>query len=101
MRRARASKARRRLRPFFADQALVKMDKLGNPMAGGTVMRYALKNRGKYDKRKAKVERLNVRAAVVTFFEGPAKRLRITIRRRRFFSLWFCCGRFSFGLSGL
>ena len=36
-------------------------------------MRDALKNKGKYDKRKAKVERLNVRAAIVTILEGPAQ----------------------------
>ena len=37
-----------------------------------TVMCDALQNKDKYDKRKAKVERLNVRAVVVTFLEGPA-----------------------------
>ena len=70
-------------------------------------MRDALKNNDKCDKRKAKVERLNVRAAVVTILEGPApgekrkvdyKALEIwpcsspteeTIRRRR------CIGRSS------
>ena len=41
--------------------------------AGGAVMRDTLKNKDKYDKRKAKVERLNVRAAVVTMLEGPAQ----------------------------
>ena len=38
-----------------------------------TVMRYALKNKDKYDKRKAKVERLNARAAVALMLEGPAQ----------------------------
>ncbi len=38
-----------------------------------TAMCDDLKNKDKYDKRKAKVERLNVRAAVVTILEGPAE----------------------------
>ena len=33
----------------------------------------ALKNKDKYDKRKAKVERLTVRQAVVTILDGPAR----------------------------
>ena len=36
-------------------------------------MCYAPKNKDKYDKRKAKVERLNTRAAVVLTHEGPAQ----------------------------
>ena len=36
-------------------------------------MRDDLKNKGKYDKRKAKVKRLNVRAAVATSLESPAQ----------------------------
>ena len=51
----------------LAAQASVKMDKDGNPMVVlDTVMCHDLKNKDKYDKRKANVERLNVRAAVVT-----------------------------------
>ena len=38
-----------------------------------TIMRVDLKDKDKYDKRKANVERLNVRAAVVTILEGPAQ----------------------------
>ena len=36
-------------------------------------MCYASKNKEKYDKRKAKVERLNTRAAVPLMLEGPAQ----------------------------
>ena len=36
-------------------------------------MRYALKKKDKYDARKAKAERLNVRAAVALMLEGPAQ----------------------------
>ena len=58
----------------LAAQASVKMDKNGNPMVvWDTVMCDDLKNQDKYDKRKAKVERLNVRAAVVTILVGPAQ----------------------------
>ena len=95
------------------------MEKDGGLMVvGDTVMRDALQNNDKYDKGKAKVERLNVRAAVATILEGPALarsarwatrrsrfglagRLRKTTRRRYFLSLRFVCGRFSCGLSGL
>ena len=38
-----------------------------------TVVRYSQKNKDKYDKRKAKVERLNLHVAVVTMLEGPAQ----------------------------
>ena len=56
----------------LAAQVPVK-EKDGNPrVAGDTVMRDTLKNNDKYDKRKAKVQRLNVRAVVVTILEGPA-----------------------------
>ena len=41
-------------------------------VVGGTIIFYAQNNKGKSDKRKAKVERLNVRAVVVTILEGPA-----------------------------
>ena len=58
----------------LAVAAPYKMDKGGNHMVvGGTVIRYALNNKEKYDKRKAKVERLNTRAAVVLMLEGPAQ----------------------------
>ena len=51
----------------LAAQVPVKMEKDGNPMVvGDTVTRDTLKNNDKYDKRKAKVERFNVRAMVVT-----------------------------------
>ena len=36
-------------------------------------MQYASKSKDKYDKRKAKVEHLNVRAAVATMLEGAAQ----------------------------
>ena len=41
-------------------------------VVGDTVTRNTLKNNDQYDKRMAKVERLNVRAVVVTILEGPA-----------------------------
>ena len=50
------------------------MDKDGQPMVvGDTVMRYAAKQKDKYDKRKAKVERLNTHQAVITMLEGLAQ----------------------------
>ena len=50
------------------------MDNDGSPIVVlDTVMRDDLKNKDKYDKRKAKVEHLSVRAAVVTILEGPAQ----------------------------
>ena len=52
----------------------VKRDKDGHPMVvGDTVMCYATKQKDKYDKRVAKVERLNTDRAVVTILEGPAQ----------------------------
>ena len=36
-------------------------------------MRYAAKQKDKYDRRKAKVERLNTHQAVITIFEGLAQ----------------------------
>ena len=50
-----------------------KMDKDGRPMvAGDTVMCYATKQKDKYDKRRAKVERLNTTQAVIAMLEGLA-----------------------------
>ena len=58
----------------LAAAAPYKMDKGGNPtVVGGTVMRYASKNKEKWDNRKAKVERLNTRAAVVLMLKGPVQ----------------------------
>ena len=42
-------------------------------VVGDTVTRYATKQMDKYDKRMAKVERLNANQAVVTMREGPAQ----------------------------
>ena len=51
-----------------------KMGKDGHPMAvGDTVMRYATKQKDKYDKRKARVERLSTSQAVITMLEGTAQ----------------------------
>ena len=50
----------------------VKVDKDGQPMVvGDTVMCYAAKQKDKYDRRKAKVERLNAHQAVITMLERP------------------------------
>ena len=52
----------------------VKVDKDGHPMVvGDTVMCYAAKQKDKYDRRKAKVERLNAHQAVITMLEGLAQ----------------------------
>jgi len=52
----------------------VKVDKHGHPMVvGDTVMCYAAKQKDKYDRRKAKVERLNAHQAVITMLEGLAQ----------------------------
>ena len=42
-------------------------------VVGGTVMCYAAKQKDKYDRRKAKVERLNTHQAVITMSEGLAQ----------------------------
>ena len=42
-------------------------------VVGDTVMCYAVKQKDKYDKRKAKVERLNTHQAVITMLEGLAQ----------------------------
>ena len=52
----------------------VNMDKDGQPMVvGDTVMCYATKQKDKYDRRKAKVERLSTTQAVITMLEGLAQ----------------------------
>ena len=51
----------------------VKVDKHGHPMVGDTVMCYAAKQKDKYDRRKAKVERLNAHQAVITMLQGLAQ----------------------------
>ena len=52
----------------------VKRDKDGHPMVvGDTVMCYATKQKDKYDKRKAKVERLNNNQSVITMLAGLAQ----------------------------
>jgi hypothetical protein len=42
-------------------------------VVGDTVMCYATKQKGKYDKRKGNVERLNSTQAVITMLEGSAQ----------------------------
>ena len=42
-------------------------------VVGDTVMCYATKQKGKYDKRVAKVERMNTNQAVITMLEGSAQ----------------------------
>ena len=50
------------------------MDKDGHPMVvGDTAMCYATKQKDKYDRRKAKVERFSARQAVITMLEGLAQ----------------------------
>ena len=57
-----------------AAKAPGKVDKNGRPMqVGGTVICHASKLKDKYDKRKAKVERLNSTVAVIAMLEGPAQ----------------------------
>jgi hypothetical protein len=76
----------------------VKRDKDGHPMVvGDTVMCYATKQKDKYDKRMAKVERLNTNQAVVTILEGPAQGEKRKVEYR-WLELWpsskklFACG---------
>ena len=57
-----------------AAKAPGKVDKNGRPMmVGGTVICHASKLKDKYDKRKAKVERLNSTVAVIAMLEGLAQ----------------------------
>ena len=52
----------------------VKVDMAGNRMSvGATVICYAQKNKEKFNEKKATVNRLNTKVAVLTMLEGPAK----------------------------
>jgi len=58
----------------LAAKAPGKVDKNGRPMkVGGTVVCHASKLKDKYNKRKAKVERLNSTVAVIAMLEGLAQ----------------------------
>ena len=78
-RTGRVMEARRRLRPLLRLSRLGRWTisrpgrwtRTGAPSWwGDTVMCYATKQKDKYDKRKAKVERLNTSQAVITMHEG-------------------------------
>ena len=65
--RAMAREARRTLRPLLRLRRPGRWTRTGTPWRwGDTVMRHATKHKDKYDKRKAKVERLNATVAVIT-----------------------------------
>ena len=56
-------------------------------VVGDTVMCYDTKQKDKYDKRVAKVERLNTDRAVVTILEGPAQGEKRKVKYR-WLELW-------------
>ena len=57
-----------------AADSVAKVDKDRHPVApGDIVMCYSMKQKDKYNERKARVERLNARHAWLTMLEGPAK----------------------------
>ena len=57
-----------------AAEAGAKVDKDGRPVAvGDIVMCYASKKKDMYNERKAQVDRLNSKQALLTMLEGPAK----------------------------